>query len=96
LARWQVSLEWNIDADCKLTTYRDLFFILFIVDRVGRIKPLLFGTIGITLALVCEAIIGSRIKEGDTHNNGLAIAGVFFIFCVSVVSLPLLYILKCC
>jgi hypothetical protein len=77
----------------NLTTYLDLFFILFILDRVGRIKPLLFGTIGITLALICEAAIGSRIK-GENPSSGLSIAGVFFIFCVTIVSIVLLSIGK--
>ena len=36
---------------------QDFIFIVFILDRVGRRKPLLFGTIGITLALMCEGII---------------------------------------
>ncbi|KAF2755587.1 general substrate transporter [Pseudovirgaria hyperparasitica] len=65
----------------------NLIFIIFILDRVGRRKPLLFGTIGITLALMCEAIINSQFDKasspGQEHN--LAIAGVFFIFCVSVI-----------
>jgi MFS family permease len=54
------------------------------VDRVGRKKPLLFGTVGITIALICEAAIGSQIKP-NVDNKGLQIGGVFFIFCVSVV-----------
>jgi MFS family permease len=62
----------------------DLFFILFVLDRVGRRKPLLFGTIGITIALICEAAIGSQVKEG-VNNHGLQVAGVFFLFCVTVI-----------
>jgi hypothetical protein len=51
---------------------------------VGRRKPLLWGTIGITIALICEAVVNSQI---DTENpqNGLSIAGVFFLFCVTVI-----------
>ncbi|KAF2663155.1 general substrate transporter [Microthyrium microscopicum] len=62
----------------------NLVFILFLVDKVGRIKPLLFGTIGITVALICEAGIGSQIKEGK-QQTGLQIGGVFFLFLVSVI-----------
>jgi MFS family permease len=54
------------------------------IDRIGRRKPLLWGTIGITIALICEAVVNSQI---DTENpqKGLSIAGVFFLFCVTVI-----------
>jgi len=61
----------------------NLIFIVFILDRYGRRKPLLCGTIGITIALICEAAINSQNVNGT--RNGLSIAGVFFIFCVSVI-----------
>jgi MFS family permease len=60
-----------------------LIFIVFLLDRVGRRKPLLFGTIGITLALICEGAINSQNTKGTRH--GLSIAGVFFIFLVSII-----------
>lgn len=65
----------------------NLIFILFILDRVGRKKPLLFGTIGISVALICEAAIGSQVKKGvnTSHNNGLSIGGVTFLFLVSII-----------
>ena len=64
----------------------NLFFIVFLLDRVGRKKPLLFCTIGITIALVCEAIIGSQV-EGATgsRRDSLSAAGVFFLFLVSCI-----------
>jgi len=54
------------------------------IDRIGRRKPLLWGTIGITIALICEAVVNSQI---DTENpqKSLSIAGVFFLFCVTVI-----------
>lgn len=61
----------------------NFIFITLLLDRVGRRKPLLFGTIGITLALICEGIINSQNPGGTKH--GLSIGGVFFIFCVSIV-----------
>jgi len=61
----------------------NLIFIVFILDRVGRRKPLLWGTIGITIALVCEAAINSQNTDGT--RTGLSIAGVFFLFLVSVI-----------
>ena len=61
----------------------NFIFITLILDRVGRRKPLIFGTIGITITLVCEAIVNSQNTTGTRH--GLLIAGVFFIFCVSVI-----------
>jgi hypothetical protein len=42
-----------------LTCDIDLMFIVFFIDRVGRRKPLLFGTIGITFALIYEAVVNS-------------------------------------
>ncbi|XP_014556439.1 hypothetical protein COCVIDRAFT_37930 [Bipolaris victoriae FI3] len=64
----------------------NLFFIVFILDRVGRKKPLLFGTIGISIALICEAIIGSQV-EGATgsRRDSLSGAGIFFLFLVSCI-----------
>ncbi|KAH6629426.1 sugar carrier protein A [Boeremia exigua] len=64
----------------------NLIFIIFLVDRVGRRKPLLFGTIGISIALICEAAVGSQV-EGATgsRKNGLSAAGVFFLFLVSCI-----------
>lgn len=58
-------------------------FIFFILDRVGRKKPLIFGAVGITIALICEAAINSQNPNGSRH--GLSIAGVFFLFLVSVI-----------
>lgn len=63
-------------------TYLDLIFIVFILDRVGRRKPLLFGTVAITLALICEGVINSQNVEGT--RRGLSIGGVFFLFMVSI------------
>ncbi|KAF9693123.1 hypothetical protein EKO04_008681 [Ascochyta lentis] len=64
----------------------NLVFITFILDRVGRRKPLLFGTIGISIALICEAAVGSQV-EGATgsRKNSLSAAGVFFLFLVSCI-----------
>jgi hypothetical protein len=44
---------------------------------------LLFGTIGITIALICEAAINSQNTDGSKRS--LSIGGVFFIFCVSII-----------
>ncbi|KAF2017954.1 general substrate transporter [Aaosphaeria arxii CBS 175.79] len=64
----------------------NLFFIVFVLDRVGRRKPLLFGTAGITMALIAEAAIGSQVKGASgARRNGLSIGGVFFIFLVSCI-----------
>lgn len=64
----------------------NLIFIIFFLDRVGRKKPLIFGTIAITIALVCEAALNSQV-DGATgsRRNGLSGAGVFFLFLVSCI-----------
>ena len=42
----------------------NLIFIVFLLDRVGRKRPLLLGSIGITIALICEAALGSQNPDG--------------------------------
>lgn len=59
----------------------NLIFIVFILDRVGRRKPLLFGAAGITIALACEAALGSQNPDGT--KTSMSTAGVFFLFLVS-------------
>ncbi|KAI9704502.1 MAG: hypothetical protein M1820_005576 [Bogoriella megaspora] len=61
----------------------NFFFIVFILDRVGRRKPLLFGAIGITVTLISEAVLNAVNPDGS--KRGLSIAGVFFIFLFSVI-----------
>ena len=66
----------------------NLFFIIFLIDRVGRRRPLIWGTVAIAIALVCEAAVNSQIKPDDPgsgRTHGLSIAGVFFLFCVTVI-----------
>ncbi|KAF2713291.1 general substrate transporter [Pleomassaria siparia CBS 279.74] len=64
----------------------NLIFITFILDRVGRRKPLLTGTVLITIALICEAVIGSQVVDATgSRKNSLSIAGVFFLFCVTAI-----------
>ncbi|PSN71310.1 general substrate transporter [Corynespora cassiicola Philippines] len=64
----------------------NLIFIVFLLDRVGRKRPLLYGTVGITLALICQAAIGSQVETATgSRKDSLSIAGVFFIFCVTCI-----------
>lgn len=53
-------------------------FIFFFSDRVGRRKPLLFGTIMITLCMFVEAAVNSQNLDG--HRKGLSVAGVLMLF----------------
>jgi len=62
----------------------NLLFIVFMIDRVGRRKPLLFGTVAITIALICEGIINSQM-DADHPQHSLSVAGVFFLFCVTAI-----------
>jgi MFS family permease len=61
----------------------NLIFITLLLDRVGRRRPLMFGTIGITIALVCSAVFTSQNPDGQRES--FSIGGVFFIFCVSII-----------
>jgi MFS family permease len=63
--------------------YLDLFFIIFLIDRIGRKKPLIFASIGISIALICEAVVNSQNTDGS--RRGLSIAGVAFLFLVSII-----------
>ncbi|KAK4235999.1 general substrate transporter [Achaetomium macrosporum] len=62
----------------------NLIFITFLIDRVGRRRPLLWGTVAIAVALICEAAINSQIDK-ENPQYGLSIGGVFFLFCVTVI-----------
>ncbi|KAI5283203.1 hypothetical protein KEM54_002323 [Ascosphaera aggregata] len=42
-----------------------LFFILFLADRVGRRKPLLWGAVAVTCCLIGEAIFQAVNQDGD-------------------------------
>ncbi|KAJ6115496.1 hypothetical protein N7523_005913 [Penicillium sp. IBT 18751x] len=61
----------------------NLIFVVYLLDRVGRRKPMLFGTIGISLALICEAALNSKNSNGE--RIGYSIGGVFFLFAVSII-----------
>ncbi|KAJ2894758.1 hypothetical protein MKZ38_007243 [Zalerion maritima] len=61
----------------------NLIFIIFLIDRVGRKKPLMFGTIAISIVLICEGAVNSQNLDGD--KEGLSVAGVFFLFCVTAI-----------
>ncbi|KAK4095739.1 general substrate transporter [Parathielavia hyrcaniae] len=62
----------------------NLVFITLLIDRVGRRRPLLWGTTAIAIALICESAINSRIDKANP-DHGLSIGGVFFLFCVTVI-----------
>ncbi|KUL89392.1 hypothetical protein ZTR_04400 [Talaromyces verruculosus] len=61
----------------------NLIFIVFFLDRVGRRRPLIFGASAITVALICEAALNSQNLDGS--KRAYSIAGVFFLFCVTVI-----------
>lgn len=58
-------------------------FITFFIDKVGRRKPLLIGTVGITLMLICEGIVASQNEDGS--KKGLSGLGILFIWMVTVI-----------
>jgi MFS family permease len=60
-----------------------LFFITFIADRIGRKRPLIYGIIAITIALILESVVNSQNIDGS--HRGLSIAGVAFLFCVTII-----------
>ncbi|KAJ7253499.1 general substrate transporter [Mycena rebaudengoi] len=56
-----------------------LIFIYFILDRVGRKPPLIFGAIGMAISLSIEAAINAKWGGDDAHNPAAQTAGVAFI-----------------
>jgi MFS family permease len=50
---------------------------------VGRKKPLIAGSIGITICLIIEAVMISQNEKKPS--DSLSVAGVFFIFCITVI-----------
>lgn len=61
----------------------NLIFIVFLLDRVGRRKLLLFGTISRSRALICEVALNSQNPFGQRIEY--SIGGVFFFIAVSVI-----------
>ncbi|OQD77735.1 hypothetical protein PENDEC_c002G03336 [Penicillium decumbens] len=60
----------------------NLIFVVYFLDRVGRRRPMLFGTIAISLALICEAALNPQNANGE--RIGYSIGGVVFLFAVSI------------
>jgi MFS family permease len=66
---WQVVVVW--------------VFIQFIVDRVGRRKPLIIGPILMSIFLAWQAGIASRFADPTYQNEGVGVAGLVSIFLFS-------------
>ncbi|KAJ6514761.1 general substrate transporter [Mycena vulgaris] len=56
-----------------------LIFIYFILDRVGRKPPLIFGAVGMAISLAVEAAINAKWGGEDSTNHAAQTAGVAFI-----------------
>ncbi|KAF4346013.1 hypothetical protein FBEOM_35 [Fusarium beomiforme] len=61
----------------------NLLFITFISDRIGRKRPLIYGIIAITIALILESVVNSQ--NLNASHRSLSIAGVAFLFCVTII-----------
>ncbi|KAF7337060.1 High-affinity glucose transporter [Mycena venus] len=60
-----------------------IIFIYFILDRVGRKPPLIFGAIGMSISLAVEAAINAKWGGVDSTNHPAQTAGVAFIIIFS-------------
>ncbi|KAJ7767239.1 general substrate transporter [Mycena metata] len=54
-------------------------FIYFILDRVGRRPPLIFGAVGMAITLAIEAAINAKWGGVNSDNHAAQTAGVAFI-----------------
>ena len=54
-------------------------FITFILDRVGRKSPLIFGAIGMAVCLAIEAAINAKWGGENANNPAAQRAGIAFI-----------------
>ena len=66
-----ISGIWNITTN--------LVFITFIIDRLGRRKPLIIGALVMAVFLAIEASLGSLLSSGRGSSSA-GIAGIAFIF----------------
>jgi hypothetical protein len=66
---WQVVVVW--------------IFIQFVVDRLGRRKPLIIGPILMSIFLAWQAGIASQFAKPGYSNQGVGIAGLVSIFLFS-------------
>ncbi|KDQ57000.1 hypothetical protein JAAARDRAFT_280302 [Jaapia argillacea MUCL 33604] len=63
----------------------NFFFIIFILDRVGRKKPLMFGTGSFVITFsILSAIVASFPPGGETTNLAAQRAGIAMIFLTSI------------
>ncbi|PWY90202.1 general substrate transporter [Aspergillus heteromorphus CBS 117.55] len=53
----------------------NFIFIVFLLDRVGRRRPMMFGTVAIAIALICEAALYSQNLDG--MRRGYSIGEVY-------------------
>lgn len=64
----------------------NLVFIVFVLDRIGRKKPLLFGAASLTVLFsILAAIVASFPPGTDQTNLGAQKAGIAIIFAMSIV-----------
>lgn len=54
-------------------------FITFVLDRIGRKPPLMFGAIGLAICLAIEAGINAKWGNENAHNPVAQKAGIAFI-----------------
>jgi len=59
------------------------FFVYFILDRVGRKPPLLWGAVGMTISLAIEAAINAKFPGDTSTNRAAQQAGIAFIILFS-------------
>jgi sugar porter (SP) family MFS transporter len=61
------------------------FFILFVIDRVGRRKPLIFGAVSLVVLFSILAAITASFPPATNHNDAASKAGVAIIFMMTIV-----------
>ncbi|VDB92316.1 unnamed protein product [Peniophora sp. CBMAI 1063] len=63
----------------------NIFFILFVIDRVGRRKPLIFGATALVVLFSILAAIIASFPPDTNHNASASKAGIAVVFMMTIV-----------
>jgi MFS family permease len=63
--------------------------MLYFLDRVGRVKPMIIGALGCGICLLINAVLSQIYQGGQTENQNALRAQVAMNFCIQMFFVPL-------